>query len=190
MPVRRHTGSWQKIIDHFAPGRGSTSILLRSGVAYVLFSIYLKRRQFWAVLGSLILASIQLLFTAIAAVSLKIITLTKSANTLNFATISLNLLGSVSVILMLAQLIYHLALSFEAIKHVPVEEQRGFEPLMIQPINNPDIPPSSEPSGPALNSLKPQSSSRSATSMRPSHGLSERWIFRPATFTAAGNGGS
>jgi hypothetical protein len=117
-----------------------------SGVAYLMFSIYLKRRQFWAVLGSLILASIQLLFTIVAAVSLTIITLTKSPNMFNFSIISLNLLGIVSVILALAQLIYHLALSFEAIKHVPVEEQRGFEPLMIQPINNSDTPPSSDPS--------------------------------------------
>ena len=126
----------------FLRGRRSTVISLPAlaallfyfgpGVAYLIFSIYLKRRQFWAVLSSLILASIQLLFTLAVAVSLLIVSMIKSANSVNFVIAPLIVLGI--VILALAQLVYHLALSFEAIKHVPVEEQRGFEPLMFQPI--------------------------------------------------------
>jgi len=106
------------------------------GVAYLIFTIYLKRRQFWAVLSSLILASIQLLFALVVAITLLIVSMIKSAHNVNFVIAPLLLLGI--VILALAQLIYHLALSFEAIKHVPVEEQRGFEPLMVQPIAPPD----------------------------------------------------
>jgi hypothetical protein len=44
------------------------------------------------------------------------------------------------ILLALAQLIYHLALSFDAIKYAPVEEQHGFEPLMAQPVEPPKAP--------------------------------------------------
>ena len=119
-----------------ANGRRSSIISLPAMAMLLFYTIYLKRRQFWAVLSSLILASIQLLFALVVAITLLIVSMIKSAHNVNFVIAPLLLLGI--VILALAQLIYHLALSFEAIKHVPVEEQRGFEPLMVQPIASPD----------------------------------------------------
>jgi len=112
-------------------------VYIAPGVAYLIFSIFLKRRQLWAVWADLILASIHLLITLIGAVTLIIVSL----NTMNriIALAPAAILGL--IILALAQLIYHLALSFEAIKHVPPEESRGFEPLMVEPITPPTSPP-------------------------------------------------
>jgi hypothetical protein len=103
------------------------------GVIYLLCSIYLQRRQFWAVLTSLILASIQLLITLAGVIAFVVLVFSQSNSSFNFTIIPIVLL--LIVILALAQLIYHLTLSFEAIKHVPIDEQRGFEPIL------PALPP-------------------------------------------------
>ena len=57
---------------------------------------------------------------------------------------SVGILVLVFIILALAQLIYHLALSFEAIKYAPPEEHHGFEPLMGLPIESPPMPGENE----------------------------------------------
>ncbi len=97
------------------------------GIAYLLLAMYLRRRQFWAVVASLVLASIQFLLTLATTIVLVAFALNEE-----MPPVPLYIMGAVTglVCLALAQLIYHLALSFEAIKHVPPEEQRGFEPLM------------------------------------------------------------
>jgi len=106
------------------------------GAAYLVFSLFLRQRQFWAVVAALVLASIQLILTLFFAGALLIATLRQPNS-----SISLIAGGMVAlVILALGQLIYHLALSFEAIKYGSVEQQHGFEPLMVQPVDLPAPP--------------------------------------------------
>jgi hypothetical protein len=98
------------------------------------------------VVAALIVVSLQFVFALLAGVGIgSSFFITPSAIPITTLTIMETLVGF--VILALAQLIYHLALSFKAIQYVPLEEQRGFEPLMIQPVpplmpNPPsDLPP-------------------------------------------------
>jgi hypothetical protein len=109
------------------------------GVAYLVFSIYLKRRQFWAVVAALVLASIQLFLSLLGGVFFVVAMAAGQSRTPSVPTavavIPTAIIGL--VVLALAQLVYHLALSFEAIKYAPAEELRGFEPLMGQGIYPP-----------------------------------------------------
>jgi hypothetical protein len=123
------------------------------GALYILCSIYLGRRQFWAVVAGLVLASIQLIFVLFAVFG-AVVSLASSQNSLPvFFWIMVGLLAFVG--LALAQLVYHLSKSFEAIKHpAPGEEVRGFEPVGVvritqdpatglgfQPIQSGAVPP-------------------------------------------------
>jgi hypothetical protein len=108
------------------------------GVVYLLCSIYLKRRQFWAVLVSLVLASIQLLLALTGMVFL-FVALNQMSRIGNFTFLLWAIIPIALIILALAQLIYHLILSFEAIKYIPIEEQRGFEPIL--PSSPSQLPP-------------------------------------------------
>jgi hypothetical protein len=123
---------------------GVIGLYIAPGVAYLVFSIFLKERKFWAVLAALIVASVQLVFTLFLGATLGIF-----ATKINGVGTPLAIMAIVVglVALALAQLIYHLALSFKAIQYIPLEEQRGFAPVMIQhvqppPPNPPDaLPP-------------------------------------------------
>jgi len=108
------------------------------GAAYFLLSIFLGRRQFWAVVASLVLASIQLMFTLLAAIGITMAALSAPNGTFSIIIILLIYF----VVAALVQLVYHLARSFEAIKHLPADQMRGFEPLMPDPAkqNNPPEP--------------------------------------------------
>jgi hypothetical protein len=88
------------------------------GMLYVLCSVDLRRRQVWAVIVGIVLASIQLLFVLFGLLGV----------TVGLANCLIPLIG-----VALAQLIYHLSRSFEAIKHPPFgqEAARGFEPLPV-----------------------------------------------------------
>jgi hypothetical protein len=110
-------------------------VYLVPGTLYILCSIYLGRRQFWAVVGGLVLAAIQLLFVVIALGGfLFALSFTEDGRSIPvFIYVYLALLAFVA--LALVQLIYHLIQSFEAIKHPPPgEETRGFEPIAVRPI--------------------------------------------------------
>ena len=113
---------------------GVASLLyLVPGVLYVLCAIYLRRRQLWAVIVALVLASVQLLFLAIGLLGVVIGIANSRGAATSFALVYLGLIGLVAAAL--AQLIYHLARSFEAIKHPPFgAEVRGFEPLPVAPL--------------------------------------------------------
>lgn len=95
------------------------------GGVYLIFSIYMKERKFWAILASLIIASAQFILTLIAtaAVAINFFLPNKSIALFPLAVL-------IFVLAALGELIYHLALSFNAIKYVPLDQQRGFEPLM------------------------------------------------------------
>ncbi len=112
------------------------------GAAYLVFSIYLKQLRFWAVVGALVLASLQLAMGAIITIVIVIAAVSRPLN--QFILMSLAIMALVGVAI--AQLIYHLAKSFDAIKYISMDEQRGFEPInMAIPINNPPVIPSLMP---------------------------------------------
>jgi len=116
---------------------GNVILYFGPGAVYLVTSIYLMRRRFWAVVVAIVLASIQLLLVLIGIISLLIVMMRQPIPqpVSSFALIPAGIL--LLIILALVQLIYHLALSFEAIKYIPVEEQHGFEPLMAQPVEPP-----------------------------------------------------
>jgi hypothetical protein len=115
--------------------RGSVFFLLfylGPGAAYLVFSIYLKQRKFWAVVCALILTSIYLTLTLFGAAMFAYMIVREPARAEDgWMTIPVALL--LLVILALAQLVFHLIRSFEAIKYIPPEEQHGFEPIMVEP---------------------------------------------------------
>jgi hypothetical protein len=103
-------------------------IYLVPGILYFLCAIFLKRRQFWAIVLGLVLASIQLLLTLLGAASLLAATRIRGEP-------EMILLGVILLfIAAFVQLIVHLSKSFEAIKYAPIEQRRGFEPTGVQPI--------------------------------------------------------
>jgi hypothetical protein len=106
------------------------------GVAYLILSIYLGHRRYWAIVASIVLASIQVLFCLIGIMSMAWFILPTSSGPEIYIPVGLIIL----VILALAQLIYHLALSFESIKYAPVEQQRGFEPIPMATALSPPPP--------------------------------------------------
>ena len=103
---------------------------LAPAVIYLICSMFLQRRQFWAVVLALVIASIQLLLMLLAVIMLFAVS---SLNQSPFLLIPIGIFAL--FILALAQLIYHLARSFEAIKFVPPEEGRGFELLSVGQAN-------------------------------------------------------
>ena len=110
------------------------------GAVYLVTAIYLKCRQFWAVVVGLAMASIQAIFVLLAVTFILIATVRQPA--ISFSLIPMAVL--IFIVLVLGQLIYHLARSFDAIKYAPVEEQHGFEPLMAQQVEPPAVPRENE----------------------------------------------
>ena len=97
------------------------------GTAYILLSIFLACRHLWAVVATLVLALANLfIFVVIGGSAVA------NGEIPCFLAIILGM-----AILTLVLLIYHLTKSFEAIKYVPLDEQRGFEVLMPPPTNEP-----------------------------------------------------
>ncbi len=109
---------------------GALLIYLIPGVLFLIFSIFLKRRQAWAIIGGIVLSSILLLIAVIALAGVLV----------NFATVGhtpaalIGLVMSVLFVAAFTQLIIHLSQSFKALKYFPVDEQRGFEVAPVAPI--------------------------------------------------------
>jgi hypothetical protein len=107
-------------------------VYLVPGLLYIVFAIFAKQRQLWAVIAALVLASIQCLFVLATLVTFTFVVLAPNSGAPTAVFIPLALLAFVAVAL--AQLIYHLAKSFEAIRHPPFgREEHGFEPLGVRP---------------------------------------------------------
>jgi hypothetical protein len=105
------------------------------GILYLLCAIFLKRRRIWAIFTGLLLASIQLLLTIVMTLIACIMLLKwepRMSAFFGYAMIPLAI--TLLLVTALVQLIYHLSKSFEAIKYSPIEQQRGFEPMIVQPI--------------------------------------------------------
>jgi hypothetical protein len=133
----------------FRGGAGSLGIALGAlfyvapGAAYLVLMIYLKRRRFWAVVATIVVAAVQCLFMLMGMVFGLIFAARGNAPAVTYVVAAF----LAFVCLALAQLIYHLALSFDAIKHLPLDEQRGFEPLMVTPVVESRLPtPPTSPS--------------------------------------------
>ena len=118
----------------------STLVYLGPGVLYLLFAIFLARKQRWAVVAGLILASIQSVFAAI----LFVFVLAQGPE----AWLAIAICGL--LVAALIQLIFHLSKSFEAIR-LSETEQRGFEPLPVQTLHGswPTPPPPAPPPPPS-----------------------------------------
>jgi hypothetical protein len=103
------------------------------GAGFIVLSIYLARRQAWAVVASICLASMALLVILLALLGLAMFAFGPHAD------FELVLLVPLSVTLLIAaalgQLIYHLAKSFEAIR-IAEPQERGFEPIMARNPND------------------------------------------------------
>jgi uncharacterized membrane protein YqjE len=121
-----------------------TLMYLVPGLLHIVFSIYLGHRKFWAVVGALVLASIQLLFVVFGAIGVVAMTISAAGPGQPFTTIMLLLI--VFVAAALAQLIYHLSKSFESIKYPPYGiEVRGFEAIPMA--HAAGMPPPAAPAG-------------------------------------------
>jgi hypothetical protein len=103
------------------------------GTLFLVFSLFMRRRRFWAVLGALIVVSlINLSLVAMAVGILVALVAQRQARPLTvFAVLAVWAVSQLAG----AQLLYRLARSFEAIKLAPFgqEESRGFEPLRVTP---------------------------------------------------------
>jgi hypothetical protein len=102
------------------------------GVLLIVFSVFMGRRRLWAVVGALVMSSLAGVFLLFVGAGL-VMSLVATRQTSPVAFI----LGGVWAIFALAvgQLIYHLAHSFEGIKHPPFgKEFRGFEVLPAAPV--------------------------------------------------------
>lgn len=98
------------------------------GILYIVCAIYLKRRRTWAVVMAIVIASLHLLLVLAAIISILISIASTGNNSLWIAA------GILALFIMaFAQLIYHLSRSFESLKCPPMEEQRGFEPVLLAP---------------------------------------------------------
>ncbi|HWP39779.1 MAG TPA: hypothetical protein VNL70_02550 [Tepidisphaeraceae bacterium] len=102
------------------------------GVLYLLGSVFLSRRRPWAIVVGLVLASVQLIFCLLGLIILLAVWTGQSDESFGIVVA-----GAATVLLSaaFAQLIYHLAKSFEAIRHPPIEELHAFQPLMVEPID-------------------------------------------------------
>ena len=105
-------------------------LYLGPGMLYMVLSVFLGRRQHWAVVCSLVLSSLLAIFFLVAFTGFAVSLLSnpQPSNVVLGAIISLFALA-------VGQLIYHLSKSFEAIRHPPFgQEIRGFEPLPVRPV--------------------------------------------------------
>ena len=114
---------------------------LLPGVAYLFVAVYLKRRAKWAVTTGLVVSSLHGLL-ALFAVLTGLAGLVSSGDAdrpSSFVSLALSLAWVAAI----AQLIYHLSLSYEAIR-VGEMGERGFEPV-VQPVAPYGPPPHERP---------------------------------------------
>lgn len=130
------------------PGRGGpmmwssvfgVAVFFLPGVGYVVASVFLGRRQLWAVVVGLVLASVHALLVALGVLGMVVGLVSTGGREPMPLLIFLVIWGL--LLLALGQLIYHLGRSFEAIKLPPYgQEVRGFEPLPVAPVMGPAVP--------------------------------------------------
>jgi hypothetical protein len=112
----------------FVNGAPISLVYLIPGVLYLVFVVFLSRRQPWAAVGGMVVAILQL---PVAAIALVMVVL--------HGVPLLPLVLSALWVAGLIQLIYHLSKSFAAIRFEAISGARGFEPLP------PTAPPAPSP---------------------------------------------
>lgn len=136
----------------FAPGGGGdvmfmalvgvgAAVYFVPGLLYIVFSIYLGHRKVWAVVATIVLASVQLLVVLLGIAVFAVTFLLPHSDLPAMALLPMGIAALLAGAL--GQLIYHLSKSFESIRYEPVAAwDRGFEPLAVRP---PTAPASAGP---------------------------------------------
>jgi hypothetical protein len=109
------------------------------GALFMVLSMFLGRRQSWAIVCALVLASLLTFFFLFAFAGFVVGVLSRSEPRAWMAipVVLIALFG-----LAVGQLIYHLCKSFEAIKYPPFgQDFRGFEPLPVQRVMTAPVDP-------------------------------------------------
>ena len=106
---------------------GAFALYAVPGLCYFIFPIFMMKRQLWAVIASIVLVSIHLLFALLGLAGMAFTTLKNPSQQQSVTLIPLAVVFL--VIAALGQLLWHLSQCFEAIKHMPATE-RGFEPIL------------------------------------------------------------
>ena len=161
------------------PGRGGpmmwssvfgVAVFFLPGVGYVVASVFLGRRQLWAVVVGLVLASVHALLVALGVLGMVVGLVSTGGREPMPLLIVLVIWGL--LLLALGQLIYHLSRSFEAIKLPPYgQEVRGFEPLPVaQPVVRPLAPVIGSAQGGAPQPPADPADTEEANRADPSHG--------------------
>jgi hypothetical protein len=97
------------------------------GILLLVFAQNITRRKAWALIASIVLVSVMLLFLLLVPVIIMIIAMTDRWSPFMLIPISI----AAIFILALAQLIYLLSKSFKALMYYAPEESRGFEPVGV-----------------------------------------------------------
>ncbi len=101
-------------------------IYFTPGLGYMLFSVFLSRRHPWAIVATIVLAALNLLFILFGFIVLLMTLASNNAPLMPYILIPIGIGGI--FILALIQLIHHLSKSFEALRNPPTPH--GFAPIM------------------------------------------------------------
>ena len=102
------------------------------GASFMTLSIFLGRRQHWAIVCALVLACLLAFFFLFAFAGFAVAVFSRGEAPEVWMVVPVAIVSLFG--LAVAQLIYHLSKSFEAIRHPPFgEEFRGFDPLPVRP---------------------------------------------------------
>jgi hypothetical protein len=104
-------------------------VYLIPGILFVLCAIFLARRQAWAIIVGLVLSSMVLLFSLFGLVA----GLIRAATGTSEPFMAIQLIISLVFVAAFTQLIFHLSRSFESVRYMNMDVQRGFEPLPVTP---------------------------------------------------------
>ena len=119
-------------------------LYLVPGTLFLLFSVFVRRRRPWAVVGALLITSLSALFVMAAGVAILVAMIAEGeARPVRVVVV---LAAWTATEFTIGQLIYRLALSLKAIKHMPfggAENSRGFEPLPAAQVRSGIIGPQS-----------------------------------------------
>ena len=109
------------------------------GVLFIVFAVYLQRRQFWAVVGGMVVACVELLLLLMGLAVLLVFHFAPHSDLPRAFLIVIGVMAVAAAAL--AQLVYHLARSFQAIREPPYgKEQHGFEPVMAVRVSGQPAP--------------------------------------------------
>jgi hypothetical protein len=111
------------------------------GICYLVFASYLSNYRPWAVTATLVVASLHTLLVLLAFIGIVVRVLGAGGGSgMNVGVIPLAI--ALLVVLAMGQMIYHLVLSYESVRHPPFGREtayQGFAPIF--PTDRPPPPP-------------------------------------------------